>query len=323
MNVPILSGDQVRANLSMADCIDAMEDLYSKESSSFSRQSKRIVTSVDSDSVVLTMPAFSERLGLFVVKIVTEFKRNPERYSLPVQGGLTLLMSSKSSQVLAMLDSPAITALRTGAVSGLATRYLSREDSERVGLIGSGQQARSMLEAVCTVRKKIKYAKVYSRNRSNGARFASEMKDRLGIEITAVSDRKTALKDIDILNVATNSSTPVVAWEEIPPDSHVNSVGTLPERREMDLQTILNSDLFVDTREGVIEEAGDVLHAIQSGNLSPSDIKADLFELVSRSKAKKSDSGRVTLFKSVGFALQDVYASDRVWKSLSAKSNDS
>ncbi len=324
MNIPILSADQVQSNLTMKGCISAMEDLYSHEAGSISKQPKRIVTVIDPDSVILTMPSFSEKLGLFAVKIITEFKRNPENYSLPVQGGLTLLMDSGNSATLAMLDSPAVTALRTGAVAGLATKILSRENSSQVGVIGSGQQARAMLEAVCSVRK-IRSARVYSRNQNNSTRFALEMQEKLGLPIESVSDRKAAVRNADILNIATNSSTPVVVWEEISPGTHVNSVGTLPDRRELDLETVLRSDLYVDTKEGVLAEAGDVLHAVKSGQLTPGDIKGDLFELVSGARQfSRKNVTQITLFKSVGLALQDVYASAYIYRNfLHGESNHS
>ena len=177
MNFQLINAEEVHANLEMAECINAMEELYSHEESFMIRQPKRVVTHIDDESVILTMPAFSDRLGMFAVKIVTEYKRNPETYSLPVQGGLTVLMNSRNSSILAMLDSPTITSIRTGAVSGLATKYLSRADSEKVGSIGSGQQARAMLEAVCVVRK-IKRAKVYSRDPKNSSLFAAEMSNK-------------------------------------------------------------------------------------------------------------------------------------------------
>lgn len=323
LRVPIIDAKEIQKSLTMLECIDAMEDLYSTESSAMSLQPKRIVTRFDSDSVALVMPSFSSRLGLFAVKVVTEFKKNPTKYSLPVQGGLTLLMNSKNSAMLAMLDSAGLTAVRTGAVSGLATRYLSREDSEQVGSIGSGQQARTMLEAVCAVRKKIRRARVYSRNSNNSGKFAEEMEEKLGIVIESVSERRNATNGVDVLNVATNSSIPVTSWEEIPPGTHINSIGTLPDRREMDLETVLRSELFVDTKEGVISEAGDVIHAMKSGRLKPDDIKGDLFELVSGSKAGRTDTRAITLFKSVGFALQDVYASGRILSNLFGSSNRS
>ena len=153
MNILFIDAEKVRANLKMTECIDAMKEFYANEESSMIRQPKRVVTHIDDESVILTMPSFSDRLGMFAVKIVSEYKRNPEKNSLPVQGGLTVLMNSRNSSIIALLDSPTITSIRTGAVAGLATKYLSRVDSREVGSIGSGQQARSMLEAACVVRK--------------------------------------------------------------------------------------------------------------------------------------------------------------------------
>jgi len=323
MNVPIISADQVQSNLMMEECIEAMQELYTNEGSSMSKQPRRIVTAIDSDSVVLTMPAFSRNLGLFAVKIVTEFKKNPEKYSLPIQGGLTVLMNSKNSEILAMLDSPAITAIRTGAVAGLATKILSRANSRSIGSIGSGQQAKTMLEAVCSVRRSIKSAKVYSRNQDNSKRFASEMEKKLGLSIEAVPDRKLATKDADILNVATNSASPVISWEDIMPDTHINSVGTLPDRRELDLETVIRSQLYVDTKEGVLSEAGDVLYAINSGRMEATSIKGDLFELVADpGKFSRTNEPQVTLFKSVGFALQDIYAGAHVYRNIFRRKSD-
>jgi ornithine cyclodeaminase len=297
-----------------------MEELYSNEESSMILQPKRVVTHIDNESVILTMPSFSTRLGLFAVKIVSEYKKNPEKNSLPVQGGLTVLMSSRSSSILALLDSPTITSIRTGAVSGLATKYLSRSASQEVGSIGSGQQARAMLEAACVVRK-IKHAKVFSRDSRNSNLFAVEMSDKLDITVEAVRDRKSASEGVDILNVATNSSIPVLSWDEIPKNIHINSVGTLPERRELDLDTIVNSELYVDTKVGVLSDAGDVIHAVHSGKLKESTIKGDLFELVTGTRQAKTDLSGTTLFKSVGFALQDVYACNRVFHNVSRSNN--
>ena len=188
----IIDAEKVRSNLTMADCIDDMEELYSNEESSMIHQPKRVVTRIDNESVILTMPSFSDRLGMFAVKIVTEYKKNPEKNSLPVQGGLTVLMNSRNSSILALLDSPTITSIRTGAVSGLATKYLSRADSQEVGSIGSGQQARAMLEAVCVVRE-IKHAKVYSRDPTNSNLFATEMSDKLDITVRSCGGSKVGI----------------------------------------------------------------------------------------------------------------------------------
>ncbi len=298
-----------------------MERLYRQEGENIYAQPMRTVLRADNDSIFLSMPALSKKLERFAVKIVTEFKRNPVDNSLPVQGGLILLMDARNAQVLATLDSPSVTAIRTGAVSGLATKLLAREGVETVGVVGSGQQAETQLEAVCAVRP-IRSVNVYSRSFPNAQRFAFDMSKKLGIEVKPKQDRKEALCDAGVVIVATNSAVPVVSWSEIPPGAHVNSIGTLPERRELDVETVCNSGLYVDSKEGVLKEAGDIMYAISSGRISASHIKGDLSDLVLGrvgGRNKDSDPTLVTLFKSVGFALQDVYASSYVFDKFASR----
>jgi alanine dehydrogenase len=306
-----IDADTIAQRLKMSECIGAMEDLYQNEDFAESKTS-RTIFHVNEDSVILVMPGYSPRLKRFALKIVTEYKENPTKYSLPVQGGPTLLMNSENSETLALLDSPAITAIRTGAVSGLATKLLSRSDSKVVATIGTGQQARSMLEAVITVRPKITKIRAYSRNRENARRFAGEMSEILGIDVEEVSTSSLALKGADIANVATNSSTPVLKWSDVPRGIHINSVGTLPDRQELDLETVSNSGLFVDTKEGVLKDAGDVIFAIRAAMITEESIIADLSELVRNTTPGRETDSQVTLFKSVGMSLQDVYAANKV-----------
>ena len=292
-----------------------MGDLYRYEADNIYRQPVRSVTRVDADSLILSMPAYSPRLQRFAVKIVTEFKNNPSKYSLPVQGGLILLIDGRDSSILATLDAPMITAIRTGAVSGLATELLSRRDSKNVGVIGSGQQARTQLEAICAARE-ISKVSVYSRNKSNAAQFAREMSNELGVDVEAKDDRKRALANMDIVILATNSFVPVMNWSEVSQGCHINSIGTLPDRTEVDIDTVCNSRLFVDNRSAVPLEAGDVIGALRSGRIADSHMIGDLSDLILNKVSGRTNDTEVTLFKSVGFALQDVYASSYVYDQL-------
>ena len=310
-----LNASDVRRALSVRECIDVMSDLYEDEAADVFAQPPRTVIRIDSSSVILTMPAYSPKLRRFATKIVTEYKENPLRNGGPIQGGVTVLMDSSDSKVLAILDSPEVTAIRTGAVSGLATKFLSRPDSEAVASIGSGQQARSMFRAVAAVRN-IKKGYVYSRNPENASLFASELSRDLGFEIRKCSARDEALKNADIVNLATNSATPVVKRSEIADGAHINSVGTLPDRQELDIQTIIDSALFVDTKEGVLREAGDIISAIKHGRISEKSIRGDLSQLARGIVKGREENVQITLFKSVGFALQDVYASSFVYTKL-------
>ncbi|MDA4129468.1 MAG: ornithine cyclodeaminase family protein [Thaumarchaeota archaeon] len=312
-----IDAETVAKSYPVSECIETMEDLYRNEGTTQISQPSRSVLKVDDDSVILTMQGYSPRLRRFGVKLVTEYKSNPKKYSLPVQGGTLILLDTENSTVLANVDAPAITAIRTGAVSGLATKYLAKSECEKLGLIGTGQQARTMLKAVLSVRKGIKIVQVYSRNRENVERFSKEMTQEIGLNIEGVSSNEAVLKEVDIINVATNSATPVLRWKDVPRGAHINSIGTLAERTELDLDTVSNSTLFVDTRNGVLKDAGDVISAIGSGRITKDKIKGDLSDLVNRKVSGREDDSEVTLFKSVGTALQDVYASSWIYEKIS------
>src|SRR5487761_214975 len=311
-----INASNIRSNLSMDECIRAMENLYRNESKEISSQPMRTLNRIDQDSLILTMPSYSKALKRFAVKIVSEYRNNPKTFSLPVQGGVIVLIDGENSKVLAILDSAMLTAIRTGAVSGLATKLLSRKESRTVAVVGSGQQARTQLEAVFAVRK-ISDVRVFSKDYSHAGRFAREMSEYLNVSVAPCRVRREALKEADVILLATNSATPVLDWTEVSPGCHINSIGTLPERRELDLETICNSRLYVDIREGVLKEAGDVIHAIRSGRINENQIIGDLADLLSgKSKGREEDSD-ITLFKSVGFAMQDVYAGNEVYEKIS------
>lgn len=311
-----IGASDIRNNLTMDECINAMEDLYRNGPGEISSQPMRTLSRIDKDSLILTMPSYSHSLNRFAVKIVSEYKNNRKNFSLPVQGGVIVLMDGENSKPLAILDSVMLTAIRTGAVSGLAAKLLSRKDSSSVAVVGSGQQARTQLEAVCRVRR-ISDARVFSRDFSHAERFSKEMSGSLNISVAPFRERNKALKDADIIILATNSSEPVIEWNEVSPGCHINSIGTLPERRELDLATICNSKLFVDTREGVLREAGDVISAIESGKITDDNVLGDIADILSGRSKGRLGKNEVTLFKSVGFGLQDVYASNRVYDKMS------
>jgi alanine dehydrogenase len=305
----------IKNNLRMSDAINAMEDLYRNGGSELAVQPMRTLNRIDEDSLLLTMPSHSRKLKRFAVKIVSEFRSNPKRFSLPVQGGVIVLIDAENSKPLAILDSAAITAIRTGAVSGLATKLLSRRDSRSVALVGSGQQARTLVEAICTVRG-ISEVRVFSKNYVHAKLFAKEMTVKLEVPIKPHEKRSEALKNSDIVVLATNSSSPVIDWTDISEGSHINSIGTLPDRRELDRKTVCNSKLYVDSRDGVLKEAGDVMEAIRSGKMSEKNLIGDLHEVITGKCEGRKKESEVTLFKSVGIGLQDVYASDRVYNKV-------
>jgi ornithine cyclodeaminase len=315
-----LDADLLSQNLSFKECVDQLESLYFKEAGELESQPQRTLTRINSDSLIFTMPGYSKKLGRFAVKIVSEYKKNPKLFRRRIQGGLVILFDSNTSEPLALIDSPRLTAIRTGALCGLATELLSRRDSKSVGIIGSGEQARALLEGACTVRP-VREVRVFSLEFSHARNFAKEMSRKLGVPVEAVSEKKELCKEkVDILNLATNSSRPVLDWkDDVSSGMHINSIGTLPERQELDVDTIRNSRLFVDTKDGVLREAGDLINAIKVGKINESHILGDLSVLVSKRATGRKDSTDVTLFKSVGFSLLDVYAASKAYENASRK----
>ncbi len=295
--------------------MDVIETMYRNETDSIIHQPQRTIIRVDKDSTILSMPGYSSKLERFALKIVTEYRKNPERFGRKAQEGDLLLLDTKTSETLALIDSAALTAVRTGALSGLATRFLSRKDSKIVGVIGSGQQARALLDAVCETRP-IEKAYVFSREYSHAKQFSKDMSIRLKINVEAVKERREIrARGEDILIVATNSSVPVIKWnEDVSAGMHINSIGVLPDRQELDLDTVINSRLFVDVKEGVLKEAGDVMYAVQTRLIDQNHIQGDLSDLILGRDVGRRSPREVTLFKSVGFALLDVYAANAVYE---------
>ncbi|HEV2138197.1 MAG TPA: ornithine cyclodeaminase family protein [Nitrososphaerales archaeon] len=311
----IVGAKAVKSAFGMKAAIGVVEEMLRRGATEIQSQPARSVLKVGQDSFILTMPAYSSNLGRCAVKIVTEFKKNPEKNNLPVQGGSILLIDCDNSRVLAMLDSPTVTEVRTGALTGLATRILSRPESCKVGVVGSGKEARTHLEAVCAVRR-IKEARVASKNLSHAKQFAEEMSQKLEIGVDAVGTPREAARGADVVIAATSAATPVLSSVDISDGCHLNSIGTLPNRRELSSDLISRASVFVDTRAGVLKEAGDVMQAVKEGKFSDAMIKADLAELVLSKRPGRSSSSEVTLFKSVGFALADVYSASYIYDKI-------
>jgi alanine dehydrogenase len=318
-----LDSESLSRNLSIAECMDEIESLYARESEEIAYQPSRVLSRIDQDSIFLTMPGYSPILERFAVKIISEYKNNPKIAGRRVQGGVVMLFDSRNAELLAYIDSVRLTAIRTGAVSGLATKLLSRTDSKKVSVIGSGDQARTQLEAVCAARN-IEEARVFSRDFSHAKDFAAKMSEMLKVQIEAARDKRELCQiREDILIVATNSSNPVLNWtEDISPGMHINSIGALPERQELDLETVANSRLFVDNKQAVLREAGDIINAIKMERIDESHIIGDLSDLVLKKKAGRTNPSDITLFKSVGFALLDVYAANRAYENTRSKNNN-
>lgn len=261
------------------------------------------------DGLSIFMPAYLEGTDDLAVKIVSVFPGNVER-QLPTIHGVVLALDPQTGRPVALLEGGTLTAIRTGAGSGAATDLLAREDAGVVAIIGSGVQARTQLEAVCTVRD-IAEVRVYSLNPEHARNFAAEMAGREPIpSVIEVSDTAAAaVRDADIVCAATTSSEPVFPGDLLSAGTHVNAVGSFQTTmQEVDVTTIRRSLVVVDSREAAMAEAGDLVIPIEAGEIGRDHIRAELGEIVNGQRSGRTSEDQITYFKSVGVAVQDAVA---------------
>ena len=292
----VIGAEEIRARLPMAAAVDALEEAFR----TYEPGSGPLRTHVETPAgTLLLMPASGEDgIG---VKLVTLTPANPDR-GLPFIHASYVLFDAETQAPEAALDGSALTAIRTAAVSGLATRSLSREDAHRLVLFGAGVQARSHLESMCAVRPVTDLVVV---SRSPGAAEAL-VADGLGRGLAARVGEPSAVGDADLICTCTTAEAPLFDGSTLAPGAHVNAVGSYrPETRELDTETVRRARVVVETREVALAEAGDLLLPIEEGVIDAGHIVADLAETVRGAEVRRSPAD-VTLFKSVGMAFEDL-----------------
>lgn len=256
----------------------------------------------EADATLLLMPAWQP--GRYIgVKLVSVFPDNATR-SLPAIHGSYLLSSGQTGELLAVIDGGELTARRTAAASALAARYLARQDASRLLIVGTGRLSVNLVEAHSRVRP-ITNVSIWGRDAEKAQRVAADAR-ALGYAARVVSDLETAARDADIISCATLSRSPLIKGEWLKPGSHLDLIGAFTkEMRESDDEAVQRARVFVDTRAGAFAEAGDILQPIASGTISRDHVQAELAELV-RGMQGRRDADEITLFKSVGAALEDL-----------------
>jgi ornithine cyclodeaminase len=307
VKIRFLSAHDVRKALPMSQAIEAMKSAYQQLSADQATVPLRSRLEVDNPpGVTLVMPAVLHGSGEMGVKIVSVFAQNPDR-NLPTIHALVLALDPETGQPTAVLEGASLTALRTGAGSGAATDLLANQDTKVAAIFGSGAQARTQLEAICTVRPFEKVL-VYSLDSEGAQRFISELAGQGPIpeDIAIAPDPKSAVHEADVICTATTSETPVFDGQDLKPGAHINAIGSFtPQMQEVDAGTVKKAALFVDSTEAVLAESGDLIQPIQQGILSPDHIQAELGEVAAGNHPGRTQAGQITLFKSVGVAVQD------------------
>lgn len=310
MNVRVLNAAEVRAALPMAAAIEAMKQAYrllSLGQADVPLRSRIEITAQSATSFV--MPAFVAETGSMAVKIVNVFPKNSARH-LPTLHALVIVLDSETGELKALLEGSSLTAIRTGAGSGAATDLLARSDCRVLTLFGTGEQARTQLEAVCTVRP-LTRVWVVGRDRARAEAFAQSMAGRGPIpdDVRVADDPALAVHEADLICTATTSATPVFDGQDLTPGVHVNAIGGYtPQMQEVDATTVVRAHVFVDSRLAAMAEAGDLIEPIRLGSIPSDWIPDEIGDLVAGRIPGRRSEGEITLFKSVGVAVQDAAA---------------
>lgn len=304
----VLNERDVRALLDMDDLIEAMEIALADFSAGSVTQPVRTVLQVGASPAFYgLMPAYMPSRPALGTKLVTVFESNAGR-GLPTHLATIVLLDPATGALLALLDGRFITEARTAAVSAVSVQRLANESARTMAIIGSGVQARSHLEAIARVRD-LREVRVWSPKRASVDRFITSMTPHVEARIEAPLSAALAVEGADIVVLATSAKEPVVRSEWIADGTHICAVGACrPTQREMDAALVARASLYVDSREAALVEAGDVVLAIEEGAIESAHIKAELGEVVSGSAAGRTSQDQVTVFKSLGLAVEDVAA---------------
>ncbi len=310
MKLRILTAVEVKQALPMVVAIAGMKSAYAQLSAGLAVAPLRAHLDIaPHNGTMLVMPAYLPQDGALAVKVVSIFPQNVA-WGERVINGLVLVIDAETGRPSALLEGSTLTAIRTGAGSGAATDVLARPDAHVVAILGSGVQARTQLEAVCTVRA-VTEVRVYSPDQAQAAAFVAEMAGVGSIppNVQAVMDAATAVRDADIICTATTSSTPVFDGRDLKPGVHINAIGSYqPTVQEIDAKTVQRALVVVDSREAVLAETGDLILPIQQGLITAAHIHAELGEIIAGMKNGRTHPKQITLFKSVGTAVQDALA---------------
>lgn len=309
----IITAAEFEKTITFRDLIERLRLAFRSEIRAPLRHHHAITRPGADDATLLLMPAWTDMAaqghaesGYIGLKTVTVFPDNPTR-GKPTIMGVYLLLSGKTGEPLAIIDGQELTLWRTAAASALASGYLSREDSSRLLMVGAGALAPFLIRAHSAVRP-IREVLVWNRTGAAAERLVGQFREP-GISIATTGDLEDAVRGAHVISCATMSSEPLVRGQWLSAGTHVDLVGGFrPDLREADDDAVRRARVFVDTRPGAMAEAGDIVQPLQSGVMSPDDIAADLFELARGDKAGRRYYDQITLFKSVGTALEDLAA---------------
>ncbi|HEX6808421.1 MAG TPA: ornithine cyclodeaminase family protein [Gemmatimonadaceae bacterium] len=314
MSTIVVNGTRVREFLPMRECIDAMERALRALTRGRAVIPLRPVVRIpgENSGALAAMPAYLEDPKSLGVKAISVFPGN-EGTAHDSHQGAVLFFDPDRGALVAIMDAGAITAVRTAAVSAVATRLLARPDASDLAMLGAGVQAHSHLEAMRAVRP-VRRVRVWSRTPARAADFARQYNGS-DLVVTAVATPREAVERSDLVCTVTSAREPVLMGDWLAPGAHLNVVGaSIAAAREVDTSAVLRSACFVDRRESALREAGDLVIPIREGAVDESHIRAELGEILEGVAVGRRAPEEITLFKSVGLAVEDLGAADIVYR---------
>jgi len=312
----VLNQEETRHALQWPALIDAIESMFKSGCVMPVRHHHDVEVPGENAATLLMMPAWVP--GSYMgAKILSVFPDNSLR-SLPAIFGTYLLSSGKTGEMLAAIEGGELTARRTAATSALAAKYLARKDASSMLMVGTGRLSLNLMQAHATMRPLTSFD-IWGRN-SDAAEKAAEEARQLGFDAKACTDLEQAARESDIISCATLSQQPLIKGEWLKPGAHLDLVGAFkPSMRESDDVAVKRASLYVDTFEGALKEGGDIVQPLEAGIITRGDLRAELSDLVSGRYQGRSSDDEITLFKSVGAALEDLAGAILAYESVKAE----
>ena len=309
----ILNRENVIPLCGMEDCMNAVEKAFSELTNGTAILPLRIGITPP-DGLSLYMPAYLKEMKALACKVVTVYKNNPSKHNLPTTIGKVLLQDPETGDVKCIMDGGYLTAVRTGAASGVATKYLARKDKGQVaGIFGAGVQAKMQLWAVKLARD-ISYALVYDVMDDSVDKFIKEMGEKLNLEIKKAKSPDEILQQSDIICTATSSATPIFDGSKVKEGTHINGIGShTPGARELDSVIIKRCKFIGDSKTACFNEAGDIMIPLKNGEITEDHFYAELGEIITGKKPGRVNEKEITLFKSNGLAIQDAATAKMIY----------
>ena len=313
--VRILSLEDVKKLLTMQDALNYVEEAYKQLTLGNAIVPQRIVITDPAPGLTLIMPGIiGGEMNALATKIVSVYKENPEKYNMPTVLAKIMIQDINTGDIVGIMDGSLITAMRTGAATGVSVKHLARKDCNVLGIYSAGVQAKKQVGGVYWgLNQKLEKCVVYDLNRNAANEFKTEIENELGIEVE-IAERGDDLLDTDIIVAATTSTTPLFSGEKIAEGTHISSIGAhAPAARELDSTTIKRASLLAaGLKEACLAEAGDYIIPINEGIIKEDDIVSIGDIITGRKQGRTSDSD-ITVFKSVGISAQDVAVAKLVY----------